>query len=459
MHSSQLLCSLQALEAPDLKRFEVYVNSSYFNQDDRIKRLLTAIMPYAPEFSSPDLAAPLVFAQLYPGERFQPGKLNKVSGKLHQLLKQFICELENDQRTYLVDALLFSQLRKQQISEVFQIWEAEKPRRRTGGKRIRRSYVADALHLSRKLQRTCEQLSSNYQVNPEAYRLLARSLNSYLAHQPQHFWELPVVRLYYQIFLLLTEPQHEAHLSHFITLIQDYKGVFSNEETVAAFQHPIRFCLKQIEAGKDEYQTRLFHLYEILISQEALLRDGRLDSSEYQQVIEAGMLAKEYTWTKAFIHRFRPHLSPKYRKDAFLYCLAYYYSETDQLTKASDLLQSQCFTSVRYELQARHLLFHLLMDNQDLESLNIQMEMFRSYLELNRELAPETQRRQLEFLSFLTRISRLIAGKDRMKADARLEELRRLERDIASKPTVIDHAWLQDQISRLRTGEIASSNR
>ncbi len=445
MHSSQLLCSLQALEDTDLQRFEVFIHSPYFNKDDRVKRLLAALLPAIEDagagMSESETGA--IYARIFPGDPFDEKKLEKVADDLHRLLKRYISELENDQRTFLIDALLLSQLRKQQVSEVFQLWDEESGAGPARRKHLPPRPVADAMLVARKLQRTCEQLSSNAPEDPVS---VVQSLNTFLAQQPAHFWELPVVQVYYQIFLMLTEPQHEAHLAYFLELVEARHERLSAEEMHAAFRHPIRFCIQQqIETQAPVWKSRRFELYRVLVNQRWILLDNKIDAGEYQKIVDAGLQAGQYVWTKAFIHRFRPHLPPESRKDTFLISLARYYAHVGEVGKAKDLLLSAHFVTLEYELKGRHLLLQVLWEQHEKEALSLQMEMFRSFLELKRELPADLRSRHLAFLGLLTRLARLRARAPHMLTADFRTEMERYERDLDIQADLPQLDWLRAQ--------------
>lgn len=448
MYSSQLLSSLQALEETQLQRFEVFIESPYFNKDDRVKRLLAAIMPYAPDFALSQPEAPAIFARMFPGEPFDEAKLEKVEDQLHQLLKRFISELENDQRTFLIDALLLSQLRKQQISEVFQDWDQEASP--ASPQHLAPRPVADALLVARKLRRTCEQLSSNYPTDPKTFQPLADSLNTFLAYQPQDFWELPTVQLYYQIFLMLTEPQHEAHLTHFIELVDTLHERFSTAEIYAAFRHPIRFCKQGIATGHPSAQIQLFLLYKMLVDRNWIVIDAAIDPQMYREVVATGLQVGQFAWTKGFIHRFRPHLPPESRKDIFMLSLAHYYDQADQYPKAKELLLSTRFSSLSYELEGRYLLLQLLWQHEEQETLSLQIEIFRSFLELNHDLDSEIRSQNLALLGLLTRLSRLRSRADYMLTGTLQAEIQRYAQDLEQQAEQPYLDWLKAQFETIQ---------
>ena len=442
MHSSQLLCSLQTLEDTDLQRFEVFIHSPFFNKDDRVKRLFMALLPYVPGAGASQPETGAIYARIFPGDPFDEKKLEKVADQLHRLLKRYISEMENDQRTFLTDALLLSQLRKHQVSEVFELWDEESGQGSVRRKSLSPRPVADAMLVARKLRRTCEQLSSNAPDDPS---VVVESLNEFLAQQQPHFWELPAVQVYYQIFLMLTEPHQEAHLGHFLALIEARHERLSAEEMRAAFRHPIRFCMQRIESGYPVWMRRLFELHQVLVDRNWILVNGKIDPSEYQKVVDAGLRAGQYPWVKAFIHRFRPHLPPESRKDVFLLCLAQYYTHTGQPGKTKDLLLSAHFSTLKYELKGRHLLLRGLWEQEDKEALNLQMEMFRSFLELNRDLSPALRSRHLTFLGLLTRLARLRSRAQHMLADDFRTEMERYERDLGIQADLLHLDWLRAQ--------------
>ena len=63
----ELLCTFSKAE---LKKFDLFTDSKYFNNRAAVTKLWVVLKPFAPEFSSPKLKREYVYQRIFPGKEF-----------------------------------------------------------------------------------------------------------------------------------------------------------------------------------------------------------------------------------------------------------------------------------------------------------------------------------------------------------------------------------------------------
>lgn len=74
----------------ELRRFVKFCNSPYFNSNKDVVKLFTYLKKFHPDFTSNNLKIESVFGKLYPGEKFNEGKIRNIISDLGALLEDFL---------------------------------------------------------------------------------------------------------------------------------------------------------------------------------------------------------------------------------------------------------------------------------------------------------------------------------------------------------------------------------
>ena len=79
MNKTSFLDIMRALNKEELKRFEAFLNSPYFNTRNNVVNLFSSIKKYAPEFTHKMLDKEEVWKKLFPGKKYNYGilKINR----------------------------------------------------------------------------------------------------------------------------------------------------------------------------------------------------------------------------------------------------------------------------------------------------------------------------------------------------------------------------------------------
>lgn len=90
MHSSSLIQILKTFTTEELKRFDDFVSSSFFNRKSYVTALYKHIKKFAPEFISPKLEREKVWKELYPYKNYNYGIFKNLVFDLTKLAENFL---------------------------------------------------------------------------------------------------------------------------------------------------------------------------------------------------------------------------------------------------------------------------------------------------------------------------------------------------------------------------------
>ncbi|MBK7253037.1 MAG: hypothetical protein IPI04_03740 [Ignavibacteria bacterium] len=90
MNKTSFLDIMRALNKEELKRFEAFLNSPYFNTRNNVVNLFSSIKKYAPEFTHKMLDKEEVWKKLFPGKKYNYGILKNIIYDITKLAERFL---------------------------------------------------------------------------------------------------------------------------------------------------------------------------------------------------------------------------------------------------------------------------------------------------------------------------------------------------------------------------------
>lgn len=94
MHKNSLLEIVRTFTPKELIKFEDFLKSPYHNKNKQVVNLFFEIKKYAPEFIDEELGKEFIWNKLFPGEKYNYGKMKNLIHDHTKLIVKFI-ELEN----------------------------------------------------------------------------------------------------------------------------------------------------------------------------------------------------------------------------------------------------------------------------------------------------------------------------------------------------------------------------
>ena len=119
MQNSKLFHILKTLSVKELKGFEKYLHSPFFNSNDGVKSLFSFIEPFHPQYDQPKLEREQLFNLLYPKEIFDEKKIRYVVSDLTKLLEDYILLLEFKKDPILHKHFLLKSYSERNIEKYF----------------------------------------------------------------------------------------------------------------------------------------------------------------------------------------------------------------------------------------------------------------------------------------------------------------------------------------------------
>lgn len=216
----------------------------------------------------------------------------------------------------------------------------------------------------------------------------------------------PIIRLYLDIYQMLSEESEEAHFTQLKDNLEVYSNKISNHDLTEIYQFAINYCARKIRKGREPYVQEALQLYLTGIESRFLIIDGQLSPWTYANVIKLYLRQKEYEAAQVFIEKFLHYLPEAFQQNAYHYNLAELFYYTKEQDKAQSHLIRVAYSDLNYYLGARVLLAKIYFETGEEDALSSLLAAFMMFLQRNKELSHDLKQTYLNFCKIFARILR-----------------------------------------------------
>lgn len=468
MQDSKLVSIIKHFSNKQLRQFDDFVASPYFNKKKEVIQLYRFIQSYAPEFKHNKLSKEQAYAFVLPKKPYNEKMIGYWMSDLVKLVESFITSerLENYaiQRSYylletynqwgLEKAINATMTTAQKVQKKYayrnhQYYYNEylihgqgntyfdKQRKHKHDQSLQKAIDnLDLFYLSQKLKYSCEIVNRQYIVSSDYELKLLNEILTYLESNPHE--DVPPVAIYSTILKCLLEKENESHFIQLKILLHQYAHLFTTNEARDMYVYAINYCIAQINRGGSKYLAELFDIYKAVLAQEVIFDGKYLSPWSFKNIVGIGVRNQAYKWTEDFILQYKNRLDPRFKKNAYTYNLAYLYFYLGKFSKAQSLLNEVVFEDVFYSTEARALLLRIYYELDEIEPLLSLTDSFKIYLRRNKLISENNRHVYLNFVKFITRLSKLYKGDNKA--------LLKLKKQIAATKNTANLSWLMGKI-------------
>lgn len=485
MKKPRLIQILEGLNPGELRRFESFVASPYFNQSETSLKLLRYLMGLHPDYPGELLAKARLFRAMYgSGPPFKAQAVHDQMSQLLRLLEQFFSQEhfrqdETEQKLHLLGELSHRRLGDhfgRQWRQVEQEQEEAPHRNSTYFLQRYRSYVyadtvagqhqtrqikgrlpeavqnLDTYYLATRLRLSCEMVNRRNLVNAEYETQFIDQVLQMLSVPGNPYQQVPVIAIYYHIYLTLTEKEADQHYHTLVNLLSQHDHLFPPDEAYSMYAYAQNYCIRKINQGETSFLQEILQLYQRLLENGLLLDQGLLAHEHYKNITTVGLRTRAYTWVRDFLEKYRHKLHPDIRENAYTYNLAAYFYEQQRYRDAMRLLNHVTFTDVFYHLSAKSILLKIYFESEDYDSLKYHQQAFAAFLKRNKQLPRyhiQTHSNLLRLVKKAGRLRQRLQQPEPNRASLQ-QGLTDIEQDIEQAEGVANLSWLRQKLAQLQ---------
>ncbi len=417
MENTRLLRLLRVFSAAELRRLKKFTRSPYFNQRPEVEALLGWLEPFL-KSGKPATDKAAAFTAVFGDKGFDDHRLRMAASFLLQTAQQFL----------LVDEFLHN---PGPATHALRLAEAFRRRKLDDLARLQQHAAAE--NLERQALCNAEAQEQHYQFFLEQYRAgmeardkselplqalsdqldrsyLSRKLwqscfirSHQIVYDSSHHYGLldallpqlenghpllqtPAIALYYHCFRALSAPDQKDHFQEFKRLLQRHSHQFPEDELRDLYVLAINFCIRQYNAGSQEYLAEQLDFYKDGLSKGYFLVEGVLSRYTYQNVATIGLVLREHDWVDRFIHQYRKKLPPQHQESLFSFNLARLEYQRRHFDAALSLLQKAEYKDLLLSLAAKTLQLKIYYELDAFDLLESHLQAFQTFIRRKKKL-------------------------------------------------------------------------
>ncbi|MFN8393921.1 MAG: hypothetical protein U0176_04535 [Bacteroidia bacterium] len=469
MHQSKLVTLLRTFRPAEMRRFEDFLSSPYFNKSGNLIAMFRAIRESAPEFSPEGCDRFAVWERAHPG---RPGSEQEIATEMNALLRlaeTFLGMEQYHQKEQLRDLHILEAMEKRPLEKHFRLqlkrihqrlemtpvrdeqhfwwrYQAAGTEVREMLNRQARTYDAnlqemvddlDDFYLISRLRLTCELINRQFILSGHYDTGLTSDLLAHLSNYDHE--KVPAMAAYYMVLRLLTGEAGEESFQGLSRLLVDNAAALGGEYWRELFSYAQNYSIRQVRAGEASYLGQLLRLYRAALDSGNIMEDGVLSAWKYKNIASVGLRLAEYDWVEGFINRYKPMLPEDLRENAYAYNLAdlhYHRREYDQALRC--LLRVE-FTDVFYSLDTRKMMLMIYFEQGATEAMLSLISSFRTFLKRNQLISEHNRLAYTHFVNLVQAIYRT------SESDGDVGKLRS---QIAETQPLVEEAWLLEKAAK-----------
>lgn len=472
---------LHTFSGYELSRFEKYLHSPYFNENEELRSLYTLLakkLVAAGKGKEENAATEkkYLWQQLYGNLPYNDGQIRRLLSEITQHALHFMT-LEYDQKEPIrTHVLSLSVLKDAELDIHFQgaIRQAEATQEKSNARNAnfhlyqywmeeqryqylektarnpemfedlaKADYHLDAYYIGQKLKNYCTWLDYQKIFSIASFFSLPPFFFDWI--REGNYLEEPIIKGYFLLTQLLLFPDDDSNYYNLKSFLDNKEIKLGKVDEKAFYIFLINYCIdKKINIGKKEFFLELFHIYKILLDKNLLLDKGIFPSQDYKTIITVGLQVKEFAWTESFIQTYTPKLPPEERENALTYNLAKVYFAQNQYEKVIEQLREVEYGNLTYALGGKLMLLKTYYELNEFLALDSLVDSFRVYLRRNQTISKEVRQQYLNVLRFIKKMSNVRPGD--------LAAVAKIEQQIQACKNLADKGWIVQKLEELKGG-------
>ncbi|MFK7907484.1 MAG: hypothetical protein AB8B69_20275 [Chitinophagales bacterium] len=478
MQKTKLVEVIQGLNDKEIKRFDEYVNSPFFNKNDKVIELLKFLRKYHPGFDNSRFTKENAYKAVFGArQKFNVQKLRNIMSQLFKLLEAYLVQLEFDVDKDFHNISLLAALDKRYMDKQFtQKYEEFKKQKLSPIERTTKYYYTkyriediafdhsikrnnrlidtsmeeadinlDYYFLTLKLRYYCVMLNSRNVITVQPNMEFANQILDYLESSSlldeSFFEQIPSIHFYYRLLLLLKE-EEDSYYIDLKELLASHRDALPVKEIRQIYTAVFNYLNKKLKGGEGRYIRDIYELYKLMFEQDILIENGFINNHlNFRNALIAGLRLGELEWAEMFIEKYSPLLVPLHRENWVNYSLAELNFYKKNYKETLKYLLGFEFKDAFNYADHKTLLAKTYYELEEDEALFALTHAFRIYLHRDTNIAEHFQKPYHNFIRLLNKLA-----KARFDPDANVQDIRQ---ELQELKYITNQEWLLTKMDEL----------
>ena len=148
--------------------------------------------------------------------------------------------------------------------------------------------------------------------------------------------EIPIIAVYYQMVLTLTQPEVLDNYYKLKQLLRDLALNFPKEEANSMYNAAQNYCIIKVNQGNLEFLEEYFLLTVDILEKGVIIDSQGLEPWKFKNIIIIALRLGKFEWVEEFIENYKSYIPEELRENAVTFNLAQLYFYQKNTTRSSN---------------------------------------------------------------------------------------------------------------------------
>lgn len=471
MKRRKLYHLLQSLSPKEFRRVGMAVHSPFFNTNPSVVKLFEAIKGKYPKFKISDREMENIYADMFPGEKYNDGKLRRLFTFLKRVVEDCMAYMEMERVPIKKNKLLAQSYEQRNLTALF--FSATDQLIKELDKRPwqNASYFFEKLQLEQ--AKYFHPQHNKYDLKDNTLEDLMDDVDAYFAfakiqmgialknkalilNKPYHlrflemvdgeqegFMDGNVLFELYQLSLHLLEERKGVDFERYQALLFEHIDLLEEADQQILYFNGLNYAIRQWNKGFKTFSSKILNWYKFGLKEDFLLKNKIINEGVFSNIVNHGAIEKEFVWTLNFVKKYSVNLREGVREEEIksnMALLNFYQKNYENVI----LYASQNSLSNKYFLRNRNILIRtyferFLKDKNGFENLENELNNFESLLYKKSRFSAKTIEPHLNLIQVLKGLSLRI-----MNHTAEVQLKGWLKNQLNKRTVIISKNWLEE---------------
>ena len=462
--SYKIIELLKTFTKPEIKSFERFLISPYFNESQKILKLYRLLIKHYPHFDSELLNEENLSMEINPNLKFKKSTFKSLLFDLSSLAEKYlIIEKLNEKSFYAGDFLREQFLKrnlpkylKQNIEkselyfseyknplpvyflELFFLYNDKRNYNTVFVPRSGKNYNTQSISILNDRARALSMFFMNqlkmqyddlisinfsFEINPENNFVMQlfqiidfEKIMEFMISSTDNKTHSVQAKINLSFFRLFKEFSNEDHYLRSKSLLIKYAQILGSDEVNSFFIKLITYCrMKSFEKNNTiDFDQEQFGIYKFILHKGYYQKStiNYLPAELFRMVVQHGLKLKKFVWTLNFIKNYYRKLNPEWMMNMYYFGLAEYYFRRKKFDDALRSFQKIQMSHFLLKVDLKSLMLMTFFELGLFENALSVIDTFRHFLSKNEILSDHLKKR---YKAFLIAVQKMITFKTSLK--------------------------------------------
>ena len=475
MTDSKVYIALTHLSVYELNSFRKYLESPYFNMNEKLLVLFDMYVSRIRKEVNEELTKEDIWNVIFKDTKYSDPKLRKLNSDLLKVFEEFLAQKTFDNDKFLKNNLILRAVRKRKIEKLFKSTSSSTDRN------IEQTFNRSADYLFAKFTNEKEKLNlyseiemlrkyskkTKDEVNIDTIvgyldqYYLAEKLRYYVKllawknmisfdQELEHIEELnamvskgdydhvPPIVVYSTIIKTQLDPDNVDNYFKLKENVNEFIDYFPDDEIRNIYDSLLSYCVRRVNKGDLAFQEETLTIYKGALEKETIFSNGHITQVTFNNIVFFALRTGEFDWAEKFVEEYKHRLKDKERESSVAFSFARIEFYKKNYGRVIELLQQVEMNTVIHTLSAKTILLFSYYELDEFDALDSFINSFRVYVNREKTISARKKGHYKNLLKYVNKIINLRVSDK--------EGISKLRKEIVETPGIVSKPWLLQKL-------------